>query len=80
MRITELMLVGAMSSLNITFPWWMWILAILDICVRIADDHKEWLKEKQSALILENKELEAKKAKLEEENKVLETKYKGTPE
>lgn len=67
MRIAELMLIGAWSSMGLSFPWWMWVLAIFDICVRIADDHKEWLKEKQMGLIKENKALEEKKQALLDE-------------
>jgi hypothetical protein len=62
MRIAEIMIVFAWSSLGTTvgivFPWWMWLLAAFDVIVRIADDHKEWLKDKQSNLLKDIKELE----------------------
>jgi hypothetical protein len=60
MRLAEMMIVMAWSSLDIHFPWYMWLLAVLDVFFRIADDHKEWLKEKRMALILETSELEEK--------------------
>lgn len=62
MRIAEIMIVFAFSSLGtdlgVVFPWWMWIIAVFDIFVRIADDHKEWLREKQVTLIRDIKQLE----------------------
>ena len=62
MRIAEIMIVFSFSSLGATvgivFPWWMWIVAVFDILVRIADDHKDWLKEKQVTLLKDIKDLE----------------------
>lgn len=62
MRIAEIMIVFAWSSvgtsMGIVFPWWMWVIAAFDVLVRIADDHTEWLKSKQSNLLKDIKELE----------------------
>jgi len=62
MRIAEIMIVFTFSTLGSTlgvaFPWWMWLLAVFDIFVRIADDHKEWLLSKQTNLLKDIKELE----------------------
>lgn len=53
MRIAELMLVGAGSSLGISFPWWMWGLAVFDILLRIADDHREWQRARQGRMAVD---------------------------
>lgn len=62
MRIAEILIVFSCSPLGtvygVSFPWWMWLLAGFDIFVRIADDHKEWLREKQFNLIRDIKQLE----------------------
>ena len=69
MRIAEMVIVCSWSSLGIVFPWYVWVVALFDICVRIADDHKIWLKEKHQTLVMENRALEEKKAALLEEIK-----------
>ncbi len=68
MKLAEIMIVFSFSSLattvGVSFPWWMWILAAFDILVRIADDHKEWLRDKQIGLIRDIKALEEIRLKL----------------
>jgi len=68
MKLAEIMVVFSFSSLattvGVSFPWWMWILAAFDILVRISDDHKEWLREKQISLIKDIKALEEIRTKL----------------
>jgi len=71
MKLAEIMVVFSFSSLadtvGVSFPWWMWILAAFDILVRISDDHKEWLREKQVNLIKDIKALEEIRMRLYED-------------
>ena len=71
MKLAEIMVVFSFSSLadtvGVSFPWWMWILAAFDILVRIADDRKEWLREKQVNLIKDIKALEEIRMRLYED-------------
>jgi hypothetical protein len=64
MRIAELMIILSFSTLQVVFPWWVWLLAVLDILIRVVDDHKEWLKEKQADILNDIKILEEHRGKL----------------
>ncbi len=65
--ISEVMIILAWSSLGVSFPWWMWLVPIWDLLLRIDHDHKEWLREKQERLKLNVAELEGKRNALYDE-------------
>lgn len=77
MRLTELVLVCAWSSLGVSFPWYVWVLCGLDILVRIADDHKEYLRNRQIDIVREIATLEEKMNGLNREVAEKENKKKG---
>ena len=64
MVITGIMIVFSLSSMEITFPWYLWIIALLEVLVMVAIDHKDWLKEKQADILNDIKLLEEHRGKL----------------
>lgn len=76
MKFAEIMIIFSFSSLattvGVSFPWWMWILAAFDVMVRISDDHKEWLKERQANLKQDIKQLEEIRLRLYEDIRKIE--------
>lgn len=67
MRIAETMMVLAFSSFEVSFPWYLWVIALCDIFIRISDDHKDWLRNKLVILMHDINLLEEKRSKLEAE-------------
>ncbi|MBF0548081.1 MAG: hypothetical protein HQM08_26825 [Candidatus Riflebacteria bacterium] len=75
MRIAEIMIVFAWSSMSITFPWYLWLLALWDVFVRISDDYQGFLKAKQSVLKKEIQALEEQKQNLTKEIRRIRVNY-----
>lgn len=62
----EVLIILSWSSLGVSFPWYLWVLAAYDVSLRIADDHKKWLRERQEKLQEHVDELQEKEKKLVE--------------
>lgn len=64
MGASILIVVLAFSSLNVSFPWYVWLIGLMDILVMISNDHKLFLREQQLTIISDIKFLEEHRGKL----------------